>query len=474
MKAGGGPTVRLRPKMGKAPKEKSKAVSLHKGAPKFLAYLRQGTIAPYVSEENHQSDPWVWFGTSNLYPEKIRSLVDNCAPAERSAIMLSQFIAGSGIRFLNKAGDEVEAAQKLFQSWMGSITEEEFLLRTAYDLALGLGKAWMVRRGAGGGIVFLDHIDVVRLRSGVLEKGRVNKFFWSSNWERYQSKKDDARYTPEELKAFDKTKMADRAVLYTRIYKQNRDYYSEPFWMGAIQAAEVWTKIDNYNKVQIDTGFAPAVFITSQFEGSDVEVDAYDKAFEEAFIGSMGQGVIHVPFGPGETPPTVTKLERGNHAGELDEIANRCADVIYDAFGIPSLLMRDRQDGLTSQGEAVHMRLQQFQRTVVEPMQKYITRDLTMLMNAAGLTDVWEAKIDPLDVFDIQQSDDIVMASKTVDEARKQRGDDEAEDTEWGKTPLAKVKAPDPRVDGVSPSVSVKDINVAMLRAAEHNGNGRP
>lgn len=415
--------------------------SLRRRPLSFHAYLRQGTIAPQVYQERWTNDPWIYYGRDNLFPERLRTIADNCAPVERSVTTLAQFIAGDGeVRFYDRNGDEIPAAQNMLLGWMQEASLEQFLYRTAYDLALGLGKAWNVRRSVTR-IVALDHVDVSRLRSGRLVDGQVTEYYWSGDWSRYQKDRSDERYMPVRTEALDfsgRTRQ-DIGTVYSRIYKQGRDYYTEPPWLGAATAAEVWSKIDNYNRVQIDTGFAPTVILSFNIEGTETELDKLDEDIEQVFTSSMGKGYMTLHYGAGEEKPDVKVLERGNHAGEIDGIATRCADVIYDAFGIPSLLMRDRVDGLTSQGQAVLMRMQQFQRMSVAPLQQVITADLVRLLNLAGMSDVWEARITPLEVFDMGQNEEVLMASTTVDEARKQRGEEAAEDATWGSMPLARV-----------------------------------
>lgn len=404
------------------------------GRTRFHAYLRQGSVSPSIFDEKWTTDPWVWFGRNNLFPEYLRSLVDNCAPLERAISTLAQFVAGDGLVIYDKSGEEIEEAKAAFDTLMLDSTEEDFFFRTAYDMALGLGKSWTVRRGVGGDIVRLDHLDVSRLRLEKMTDRRIGAGYWSSDWCEYARRKSDERYTPERI-AMHKWNSAGEALelIYGRAYKQNRDYYSEPTWMGAIQAAEVWTKVDNYNRTQLDTGFSPSVILASQFSGSPEEADKFDEDIEKAYTGSNGRGIFHTTYGIDEQPPQVTILQRGNHAGELDAMRDAAADVIYSAVGVPSLLLTDRKDGLTSQGEAVKSRLYQFQRTVVEPMQSIIEKDIVRILGEMGVTGVYEAKITPLNVQQFEQSEQIIMRSTTVNEAREDRGMEPLEGTDGDK-----------------------------------------
>lgn len=417
--------------------------------PKFFAYTPQNSIAPEVREEKYTTDPWVWHGRNNLFPENVRALFDNCGPLERCGTLGGQFFAGHGIRFYNEAGEEMPEAQKLFQELMGENSEEEFLKRMGYDAAHGLGIAMIVRRSATGEIVRIDHLDRFGLRSGKMKAGKVDTYYWSPDWCRFQENRTDKEYEPIAIPAFDFSpdgRKDARACIFKCDYRPREPYYGKVFWLGCYAAAETWTRVDEYNRTQIDTGFSPGVILGTRFEGTERQMDEYDEKMERVMMGSRGRGVLHFVMSTGEEAPFCEVLDKTNHAGELDEIRSGSADVIYDVYGIPSLLLRDREAGLTSQERAISMRLQQFQRTWVEPLQKMLTQPLVQVMALKGMK-VWEAKIEPLNIFDPVQSEAVIMASTTVDEAREQRGEEELKG-EDGKKLLVTVKAVAPATDG--------------------------
>lgn len=419
--------------------------------PKFYAFNGPaGSIAPTVREELLTMDDWVHHGRNNLFPEAVLSLVDNCAPLQSCVSLGQQFIAGHGIRFYDKQGEEIAEAQAKFQEWMGDSSEEQFLHRVSYDLAHGLGIGMQVRRSAAGDIVRIDHIDRFGLRSGKMKNAKVNgldtrkvmEYYWSPDWCQYMKTQADDIYKPTPIPVFEFGKDANkhlRSVIFKYDYRPREPYYGRVFWLGAYIAAETWSRIDLYNRTQIDTGFAPKIIMGTRFEGSDAQQAKYQEDFETMFQGSTGTGLFHFLMNVGEDNPFVHEMGESSHAGQLDEIRQASAEVIYDAYGIPSLLLHDREAGLTSQERAIAMRLQQFQRTFVEPKQKMITQPIVQLLGEAGI-DVWEAKIQPLNIFDPVQSEAVIMASTTVDEARVQRGQKELDDKELGAKLLVEVK----------------------------------
>jgi hypothetical protein len=413
------------------------------------AYPREGTMAPVVMDNLQNlvtNDPFVWYGEDNLYPEWVRLLLDNCGIMERCAQTLAKFIAGNGIKFYDKEGEEIEGMQEKFQKLLNNTTEEDFLYQTAYDIAHGLGMCWTIRKSATQ-IVRIDHLDVLGFRSGYmnLDKDadglpvmRPKSAFWCSNWPLHMRNKTDERFLPVEIpRYYHDGKDHPMSLLYDRVYKPRQPYYSEPWFMGCMRAAEVWSKVDEFNRTQIDTGFTPKIVLGTRKEGTEAELDKHDQRVEAAYTGSQGRALFHFTMGEGELEPFFKELKMGNHAGQLDEIRNGSADVVCEVFGVPAILLRERKEGLTSQSKTISERLQQFQRIDVEPWQKLITRNLVPLMDDER---IWQAVIEPLNIYDPVQSDAVILASTTVNEARRQRGDDDLKEEE-GEMLMIKVKA---------------------------------
>lgn len=424
--------------------------------PKFKAYLKEGTSAPLV-EETYTGNDWVYFGADNLFLEHLRTLSDNCVPLMRCQEMAAMFIAGRSIVFKDREGEVVEAAQTKFQEWMKDSTEEDFLYATALDIALANAKAWVVRRAYGGAIARVDHLDVSRVRSGKINKGKINEYYWSASWAEVNKRSSTSdRYKPMKLPAFSFEKKASKSLMYYKSYKQGRDHYSEPWYLPAVPDCEVWAKVPVFNKTQIDTGFKPTVHLHTYINADTEDLDQYDKDIEAAYTGANGRGIFHT-FGTNEeNAPVLNTLERGDHAGELDTIRDNAEKVIVRAYGVPDLLYRmDTAGGLTSQGSALKAAVDQFMNGFVKPKQAIICKDLVRLMNADGLTDVWEAEIEDLELFKEEGvTDDMKLQVMTRDEIRTLELDLPELGGEVGEAIPGEKKAPPaPVAPGAQPAV---------------------
>ena len=382
-------------------KKKAPHTTLHTGhIPKLYAYAKQGTVTPTVLER-YTGEEWVYFGKRNLWPEDMRSLADNCGPLERCVHTTALMIAGNGVKFYDKAGKEVEEARTVLNDeLLKDTTEEAFLYSLAYDVAMMNACTINVRRAAGGDIVRLDHLDVTRFRSGVLgEDGKPSRYYWCSNWAR---QREGARFAPKPLEVYNDSVKAE-AVIYSRGYRQGSmgDVYSIPWWIGAINAAEVWAKIDAYNATQIDTGFSASVHLHTYTNRPDSELDTYDEKVMRAYSGARGRGIFHTYGTPEEGAPLLTKLDRGDHAGELDEIRDGAERVIYNAYGMPGILMGiETKTGMDGASKALSQAQAQVQAMLIRPKQQLITKALVRVLNDKGLTNVWEGKFDQMDIVE--------------------------------------------------------------------------
>ena len=391
----------------------------------FAAFLKDGSVAPYVTEEITR-EKWVWFGADNLAPERWRELADNCVPLGRCVDTAALFIAGGGVRFVDEQGEEIEQAHARFQEWMADSTEEEFLYRTALDVALLNAYAWDIVPLKGGRKVGrIRHRDSTRLRIGKpSQDGKVNEYWYSNDWTLYRTRQ---RYKPTPLEVFRYSdEMIGKAgTLYAKTYKQGKDFYGEPWWLVATADAEVWAKVPRFNATQLDTGFSPTVHLHLLTERDEKDIDKLYDNIVDSYQGATGQGIF-LTFGREGENVTLTKLERGDHAGELDLMRTNAEKVVVRAYGMPNVLygMDDVSSGMDGASAALEQAVQQFQRTFVEPRQAMITAHLCKLMILDGIK-VWDCEIAPLNIVDakVDQVQDRMayMRAVTVNEHREMR-----------------------------------------------------
>lgn len=408
---------------------------------KLLNLWKQGSASPTVNEGINRYKPYVYFGKSNLFPELLRAMADNCAPLGASVEMMAQYIAGDGVAFLDKGGNRIEKAEAILRDQLlDHTTVHEFLYATALDIALTGTKRWDVDPNKRGDpIGKLYHVDVVRHRSGKKDsEGRVNEYFWSSDWEFATAKSTSALMgTPYELQRtvpFDwkNPSRKEKGTIYSFTYKQNRSYYGEPWWLPCLMDAEVWAKVPVFNRTQIDTGFRAGFHIHIFNQLDEAERIQLDEDFEAIFTGADGKTYVVTYGAEQEQAPQFTKLDRGDHAGELDDIREKAADVIYQTYGVPRELMNvPTPTGLGGRSLALEQEEQRFVRGKVSSLQRFITNDLADLMKML-VPEVDSCEIQQLSLIDADTDPEMArmsyLRSTTVNEHRLMQGKEPLED----------------------------------------------
>ena len=100
---------------------------------------------------------------------------------------------------------------------------------------------------------------------------------------------------------------------------------------------------------------------------------------------------------------------------------------VVKAYGMSDVFYGlDAKTGMDGASAALQQAVEQWQRTWVEPRQKLVTRELTRLMNADGMT-IWDCRIKPLKVVDAKadevQDRQAYLRAVTVNEHRANRLD---------------------------------------------------
>ncbi len=346
---------------------------------RVLAMSQIGNAPAIVSDRN-SGENWVRFGRHNLFPEFVRGLADNCAPLDACVETMAQYIAGNGFEFLDANDKPMAEAERKWEELCGEDGPDAMIERLALDAALMNSHSLEVLYNGAGMPALLNHLDVCRIRSGKKgEDGKVKEFYFSSNWER----RTEPGYRPIQIPAWGED--GPRKLIYRKGYKNLRDYYGEPHWLAVMADAEVLTRIPVFNRTQIDTGFRPATWLHFESNQDAADTDEIDEKMELAFTGESGKTYLVTASAVNEKM-TITKLERGDHAGELDKTRAVSKEEIYHSYGIPPVLMGvNINTGLSGKGLAIEETLSMFMTMKVAPKQKPIARTAKIILAACGI-----------------------------------------------------------------------------------------
>lgn len=385
---------------------------------------------PDIATQAAPGEKWVNLGRLNLFPEFVTALVHNYQPVLSAIDTMSLYLAGEGLEFLDAKGEPIQAAADKWAELMSVQGEGHFLRSVFKDLCLLGHRSWEVAYNGLQVPAALYHLDATRLRCSVKDEttGLVPSYWWSSNWELYGSTKK-AQFKPVEMPAWGSTGNGPKVkqVSFARLYVPGQDYYGFPWWIGALTDMEVGARIGHFNRTQLDTGFRPAFHIHVFTDRDTVDLEQLDADVEAVWTGVDGKTYVVTHGTVAEGAPQLTKLERGDHAGELDKMGDRAELIAYKAVGVPPVLMGiDVNTGMSGKGLAIEQTLTMFERMQCWPRQSVVTDDAKRTLEECGIKGIAVARVKPVRPFD-QATDPVLkrqtyIASTTVNEDRIANG----------------------------------------------------
>lgn len=364
----------------------------------------QQSNAPAILSTEYRNEPFVRHGRRNLFNEFLRALADNCPPLNACVDTMAQFIAGHGVEFVDKDEKPIEEANDKWAELLsqGQAIEEGpdyFGNAVGKDVGLvGYGSMEVVFSGEGQPAA-VYHLDGSRLRSGKKDEiGLIQNHYWCSNWEQYAKRSKD--FPLITLPSWEAEGRQKKRVIVYKSYHQGTDYLGLPWWLPGITNAEVLSRIPRFNLTQLDTGFRPAFHIHVFDNSDEADLIQLDESIEAVFTGQDGKSYAVTTGTVAEGAPLITKLERGDHAGELQTVEDKYEQAIYRAFGIPPILMGiDVNTGMSGKGLAVTETLSLFVNTKVKPLQRALTVPAKRIMDLCGIK-THEARIKQLTAFE--------------------------------------------------------------------------
>lgn len=402
-------------------------VQTKKRAP-VMAFAPLTSNAPEVNDSKYLGKPWVPCGTHNLFREFLRALADNCSPLNTVVNIFALYFAGKRFIFRDAAGEEVVRASQVWNALHMEDGESYFRRALAKDIALLGDRSFEIVMNRMGQPAALYHLDAMRLRVGHKEDGRIKNFYWCSNW--FKSLNGYSKQYPiQTLNAFGSDGMSTtgKGVMFARDYHQGQDYYGLPMYLPALTDAEVFTAIARFNLTQIRTGFKAGTHVHMKVANRDeYDMDQVNQDFRNVYTREDGDGLI-VTMGNDQEEVTITRLERGDHAGELDKMGDRAEQVIYKACGLPPILAGvDVSTGLSGKGLALDQSVTQFLRTQIVPRQWMLTDAALRIVQMCGVTEAVTCEVEQLIPFDPAADPALVrqtyLRSHTVNEDRLLNG----------------------------------------------------
>lgn len=318
---------------------------------KFAALSPYTEITIPVPEEKLiQGKGFVTCGADNGYLEYLNKLY-------RDITILKSCIDTS-VDYV--CGDSITADTTLFPDI------EDLVRNCVRDYFLFGGFAVDVIRNKRGTVTELHHIPFYRLRSD--EKN--TKFWYSKNWSKSFGRVQSLCYP-----RYTKDGLDPHSIFYFNNMERIQTY-PIPIWSGAVEAAEIQRRINQFHINSLANSFQGSYIISfNNGVPNDLQKQEIEDDINEKFSGTENTGRIMVSFAKDkEHSLEVQKLEVDDYGTKYKDLKDRSESEIYRAFGLNPRLLGDNSDasGFTSTEFEDAFRL--YNRTKIRPVQKRIVK----------------------------------------------------------------------------------------------------
>lgn len=343
---------------------------------------------PQFIEKINKAKGWVNYGSDNLFPYYLISLI---AKSARHASILKKKAMLVGGRGFVTTNLNMETMMFLANS-KNDDDLETILSKVAYDLELFGGFAlniiWSKDRTK---ITEINYIDVSKLRVALPDpEGPANQVegYWiSDGWENIQ------KYPPVLYPGFStvNTKQASQ-ILYVKGHRAGTEYYAQPDYLPGIFWMEMEWKISEYHLASITNGFHPSFHINWPVGANmgDEEMEELVRRLKAQFGNSVNAGESFISFAEDEMKPTITPIE----ANASDERYIQLNDIIETGIlhahrvNNPSLFGIKTPGELGGNGADERLQsMQEFEIDYVIPQQQIIEKIFNKIARINGIKD---------------------------------------------------------------------------------------
>lgn len=321
---------------------------------------------------------WVSYGEKNNFPNKLIELYQTSAIHGTAIQAKLDGVYGEG---LANIGEELVNGDG---ETLNSVFE-----KVAYDIILFGGYSLnVIWNRAGDKIVEIYHLPFDRVRSGkVNEEDKVTEYYYSSNWN------NTRKYPPISYPAFNMNKTKGEMssqVFYYFNYTPGNDVYPLPTYIGAINDIQLDARISRFHNANISNGMSPGLFIN--LPGGDPSPDEKRKLYNdlvETFSSEENAGKLFLSFSEGkELSPEIQTIQGANDDYYIT-LEERISSRVLTAHRITSGMLVGIKDnvGLGNNSEEIETAYVHFSSTVIEPIQKTLTKSLNKITNLYGFNE---------------------------------------------------------------------------------------
>lgn len=331
------------------------------------------TDLPFIGY--NRTEPWVNYGSDNLYPEFLKDLY-NTSPTHNAIVKTkAQMVVGEGYVYDDTNYDEKDKINIL--KVLNNIDEDIYEYSLDYQIfgAMAFEVIWSLDFSK---IVEVNRIDVSKLRSGKYEEGEVTEWYYKRDW---RDRREEA-VCIHPLNKADKTN--HRQLLYVGGQMVSNEYYYEPSYTGAIDWITLESQCGVYYRGLIENGFSPT--IVAKFyrkPATQEERDTIMGGLKKNYTGVKGNKILGIFSDGKELAPDITPIEVSNMDKQFTVIAEQITQKIITGERATPELCGLAIPGQLGNGD-FETKVKVFSKFVVSPDQRIFEKAVNKILMMNG------------------------------------------------------------------------------------------
>lgn len=309
---------------------------------------------------------FVLFGNGNDYPQRLFELYNKSSVFQSIIESIKFYIVGEGVKNNEITfNGEVFGCDSIISK--KNDTANELIEKLVLDYLIFGAYALNVQRNTFGDIVYLNYVDVQKLRID-----EDSKFaYYSSKWTKYSNK--SVKY--EIFNPKDSTQLSSIYYFKNPI---SRGVYGLPIYNSSLTDIMCSVKISEYNLNQLLNDFQGNTVVSFNNGVPDEDTKKeIERKINDKFAGSANAGKTIVTFAENqEQAPTITKVPEDGLADKFNNLEKVVTDNIYAAFRISPTLLGVQKDGGVFNSQDYKDSWCLYKKTFVSPMQRLIEKSL--------------------------------------------------------------------------------------------------
>ncbi len=323
-----------------------------------------------------RNQPWVNWGDNNIFVDGLYDLLDY-SPIHNACVR-AKIDATVGKGFVT---DYVMNTKETLNDVFRDMVFDFYITGNLF-----LEVIWKEDRSQG--LSGFYHIPSKFMRVGAPENAEMNisRYYYCRDWTQYK------KSGVIEFHEFNPKDFTNRQIIHIRDKNPAYWAYGSPQYMAVINDIRLNREITIYNLANLINGANPSLWVHFKdgFPQSETEENNIKKRLEERYEGSQNAGKIIVSFSEGdEGKPEITQIASNLQQGFYQEVFELVQRQILSGHRIPdgSIIGLPNPGGFSSQAEMLETSYNLFMKTSIEPIQKFLIRELTPIVELVNPTE---------------------------------------------------------------------------------------